>query len=394
MARSLDRAKFDLMIFADVPRLLEDGNGGFEGLSKIARISLDPMAIAPVLAHETKGIGIIPTMSVSDWNPFMLSRLLASIDHVTNGRVGWNIVTGGSTQTAANVGYEPIGHDDRYVLAHEFLDVATQLWNSWEEDAVVLNEATGAYLDGSKIHHINFEGKFFRSRGPLTCPRTPQGRPVLAQAGSSPAGRDFAARFADLIVGSASSVPAMKEYRTDLHRRMRGYGRDPSEARILFLLTPHLATTQAEAEERFRLSKLGPESDMGIILNLLHRAAHWNIDLSKFDLDEPIPAHLTTQGHQDELARLIASGKTLREMASGGGDDHLVQIVGTPDSVAGQMEDIMQEVGGDGFLLFYEWPDRRVIAEVADGLVPVLQRRGLMRREYDSPYFRENLLAF
>ena len=391
MARALDRAKFDFMLFPDAPRIDETYGAGFGAALSVGQFMLDPMAIAPILAHQTRGIGIFPTTSVTDWNPYTLARLLASMDAVTNGRIGWNMITGGNESTAANMGFDPIPHDTRYELANEFVDAVTQLWDSWEPGAVVFEHPTGMRTDGSKVHAINFKGKYFRTRGPLTMPRSPQGRPVLAQAGASGVGRDFASRFADVVLGSQGSVEGMKAYREDILARATKFGRDASQLRVLFLIQPHLGDWQAEAEERFLLRTTGPQS---VTANLVVRSAHWNVDLSTLDLDKPLPADLKTEGHQAELDLARASGKTLRELASSGYADGLMHLIGTPETVAGQMEEIMQEVGGDGFLIVHQWVDRRVIVEVTDGLVPVLQRRGLVRREYDSPYFRGNLFAF
>jgi FMN-dependent oxidoreductase (nitrilotriacetate monooxygenase family) len=392
-ARSLDRAKMDFVLFADTQNIKQAAGGNWNLPTQLGLPQLDPLCLAPILAWETKGLGIIPTASTTDWNPYLLARILASIDTITDGRVGWNMVTGGNAATAANLGYEPVGHDYRYEIADEFAQVVKRLWQSWEPDAVTRDYARDMYADGEKIHRIDFEGEHFRSRGPLTTPPSPQGQPVLAQAGASPAGREFASKYADVVIGSAATVEAMKEYNDDIRARMKQHGRDPSEVRIFFLVAPTLADTQAEAEERARLSAGPPEGDRDFAHGTISFSANWNMDLTSLNPDEPLPKDLTTEGHQAELQRAIDSGKTLREIVTGA-HGHFMRLAGTPDAVASQLAEVQQETGHDGFMFLSLWPTRKYINEVTDGLVPVLQRRGLTRTEYESSHFRENLFAF
>jgi alkanesulfonate monooxygenase SsuD/methylene tetrahydromethanopterin reductase-like flavin-dependent oxidoreductase (luciferase family) len=234
----------------------------------------------------------------------------------------------------------------------------------------------------------------------LTTVPSPQGRPVLMQAGSSGRGREFAAKHADLIVGTASSVESMKAYRDDIHARLGKYGRKPADCKVLFLATPIVADTDAEAHERSRLQGAQSTADFEARISGMSKA--FEIDLSKFDLDKPLPADLTTEGHQGMLATMVASGRTLREIMGGEGVADAKSrdafgpgsLIGSPATVAGRMGEMMEEVGGDGFLIVNLSLDRRYISEITDGLVPALQRRGLTRSSYEYEQFRDNLLAF
>jgi FMN-dependent oxidoreductase (nitrilotriacetate monooxygenase family) len=395
MARSLDRAKFDFMLFADIPGVKEMFDGSRAPATKIGIQYIDPMSIAPIIAWETEGLGVFPTASTSDWNPYLLARLLSSMDHVTNGRMGWNMVTGGNKDVPANFGHEFMGHDDRYRKANEFAEVMMKLWNSWDDDAVVRDYENNTYIDGSKTHTIDHKGEFFASRGPLAVPPTPQHHPVLAQAGASDVGKDFAAKYADVVIGASyGGVAGMKAYREDIHRRAIDHGRSPDDIRVMFLIAPTVAATQAEAEERFRLAKQSPEVDAVRHTNLINLSLHWSIDLFKLDLDKPLPKDLTTQGHQAELATMQASGRTLGDLAANYDGETALVVVGTPDQVASELQAVHEETGCDGFLINNLFLTRRYISEITDGLVPVLQRRGLTRTDYSSKLFRENLFSF
>jgi FMN-dependent oxidoreductase (nitrilotriacetate monooxygenase family) len=403
MARSLERAKFDMVLFADSSYVGNSYGGTSEIYLKLALNAPmhDPSALAAILAQETSRIGIVPTLSTTEWRPFQVARYMSTLDHFSDGRIGWNIVTGGSELAAQNYGVEDLpSHDERYDMADEFVDITSQLWGSWEPDAVVRDHETGVYADHTKVHAIDYEGRYFKCRGPLTTVPSPQGRPVLMQAGSSGRGREFAAKHADLIVGTASSVETMKAYRDDIHARLAKYGRKPADCKVLFLATPIVADTDAEALERSRLQGAQSTADFEARISGMSKA--FEIDLSKFDLDKPLPADLKTEGHQGMLATMVASGRTLREIMGGEGVADAKSrdafgpgsLIGSPATVAARMGEMMEEVGGDGFLIVNLSLDRRYISEITDGLVPALQRRGLTRSSYEYEQFRDNLLAF
>jgi alkanesulfonate monooxygenase SsuD/methylene tetrahydromethanopterin reductase-like flavin-dependent oxidoreductase (luciferase family) len=283
-------------------------------------------------------------------------------------------------------------------MADEYLDLVTQLWDSWEPDALVRDRQTGVYVDHSKVHTIDFEGQFYKSRGPLNTLRSPQGRPVICQAGSSPKGRALAAKYADTIIAPAMSLEGMKSYRDDIRVRMEANGRKPDDCKLLFLASPIVADTAAEAHDKQRRWMTDPNF---VEYMLAEISSITEIDFSQFALDEPLPPELTTNGERGALESFVAQGKdkTLRELASGGFTEsgpEAARLVGTPDQVAEAMGEIMEEVGGDGFLITSPVMrlNRRYITEITDGLVPALQARGLTRTSYTYAHFNENLLEF
>jgi FMN-dependent oxidoreductase (nitrilotriacetate monooxygenase family) len=403
MARSLERAKFDAVLIADSAYIGNTYGGTSEPNLKYARNAPknDPSVLAALLLQATSRIGVIPTISTTEWRPFQVARYMSTLDHFSDGRMGWNIVTSGSKLAAQNYGDDDAtSHDERYDMADEFVDIACQLWESWEPGAVVMDHETGYYADHTKVHAINYEGRYFKSRGPLTTAPSPQGRPVLMQAGSSPRGREFAAKHADLVVGTASSVETMKAYREDIHARLIKNGRKPTDCKVLFLVTPILAESDAEAHERSRLQSAQSTADFEMRISGMSKG--FSLDFSKFDLDSPLPADLKTDGHQGMLAAMVASGRTLRDIMGGEGVADAKSrdsfgpdsLIGSPETVAGLMGEMAEEVGGDGFFIVNLSLDRRYITEVTDGLVPALQRRGLTRSSYEYEHFRDNLLAF
>jgi alkanesulfonate monooxygenase SsuD/methylene tetrahydromethanopterin reductase-like flavin-dependent oxidoreductase (luciferase family) len=244
------------------------------------------------------------------------------------------------------------------------------------------------------VHTIDYEGRYYRSRGPLNSGPCPQCQPVIAQAGGSDRGRRFAAQHADTIVAHVKGVEQMKAYREDVRARLTACGRDPDSCKILFLISPLLAETTDEAQAK--AAQRAAISENNVDKRLAQLGWITNIDFSTFDLDAPV-AELTTNGHQQSLAQFLrkAGKRTLREAivsySSGGGS---VDLVGSPDAVAAQMGEVMEEVGGDGFLFSMPNVTRRTTAEIADGLVPQSQRRGLTRKAYSHPHLRDNLLEF
>jgi FMN-dependent oxidoreductase (nitrilotriacetate monooxygenase family) len=392
LAKGMERACMDYMIIEDSSMVPYTYKGSHDVYLKYAASTpkLDPAVLVPYLAQATKHLGLVPTLSTSEYPPYLLARLVNTLDHVTEGRIGWNCVTGSNDGAAQNYGHDgQLPHDQRYEVADEFTDVVTRLWEAWEPDAMVLDPSIPLFADGSKVHPIHHEGKYFKVRGPLNAPRSPQGRVPICQAGGSPRGQQFASRWADTIITNAVSVYGMKTYREDVRRRAVAHGRDPDKIKVLFLVYPIVDTSMEAARERNRLQV--EESGRHLDMQLSGMSRLTGIDFSKFPLDEPLP-ELTTNGHQSSLAKWI--GKTPRSLAQGTNSRQGVDLIGTPDHVAGLMQDIMQEVGGDGFLLFNAYFDRRYIMEVCDGLVPELQRRGLTRKAYAHRHFRDNLLEF
>ena len=394
LAKGMERACMDYMIIEDSSNVPYTYQGSHDTYLKYAASApkLDPAVLVPYLAQATRHLGIVPTLSVSEYPPYLLARLVNSLDHVTEGRVGWNCVTGSNDGAAQNYGRDKhYPHDERYDIADEFADVVTRLWDAWEPDAVVLDREIPMFADGRKVHPIHHEGKYFRCRGPLNAPRSPQGCVPICQAGGSPRGQQFASRWADTIITEGGgSAASMKAYRDGVRRRAVEYGRNPDDIKVLFLCHPIVDVTMEAARERQRLEQLESEKYMDMQLSGMSRLT--GIDFSKFDLDQPLPDHLTTNGHQSSLAKWI--GKTPRSIVQSYARKGGIDFTGTADHVAGIMQELMEEVGGDGFLFFNSYFDRRYVMEVCDGLVPELQRRGLTRKKYAYPHFKDNLREF
>ena len=393
LAKGMERACMDYMIIEDSSMLPYTYQGSHDTYLKYGASTpkLDPAVLVPYLAQATKHLGLVPTLSTSEYPPFLLARLVNTLDHVTEGRMGWNCVTSSNDGAAQNYGNDAQRpHDERYDVADEFADLVTKLWEAWEPDAVVLDRDKPMFADGSKVHPVFHEGKYFKCRGPLNAPRSPQGRVPICQAGGSPRGQAFASRWADTIItDGGGSVASMKAYREEVRQRAVALGRDPDGMKVLFLAYPIVDTTMEAARERRLLERQAAEAHMDMQLSGMSRLT--GIDFSKFDLDKPLP-ELTTNGHQSSLAKWI--GKTPRSIVQSYASKAGIDFTGTSDHVAGMMQDIMEEVGGDGFLLFNGYFDRRYIMEVCDGLVPELQRRGLTRKAYAHKTLRENLLEF
>jgi FMN-dependent oxidoreductase (nitrilotriacetate monooxygenase family) len=401
MAQALERACFDYLMLEDKLMISEAYGGTSEVYLKHALGMVpkhDPAPLAAVIGAATSRLGIVATLSTLGYPPFLLARLCTTIDHIAGGRFGWNVVTSAENNSARNFGLDALPPRElRYDMAEEYMEVCNQLWNSWAPDAVVMDRETGTYADFRKVHPINFEGRFFKSRGPLNTVRSPQGRPTLLQAGGSPKGRSFAAKHADAVIAISNGVQAMKAFRDDIRSLAAGHGRDPDDVKVMFLVAPGLGETEQEAWDRHRRRVSGQdflEQCLALISSIT------DIDFAKYPLDEPLPERLVTNGEQTSLDMFQqwGSGKTLRELvvAASGGIVQSIELIGTPEQVADRMAEAMEEVGGDGFLITTasQAVSRRQVIEVTEGLVPALQRRGLVRTEYSHPTLRENLLAF
>jgi long-chain alkane monooxygenase len=394
-AQAMERACFDYMMIED-SSMVPDRHGGSmatELKHGLYAPKHDPVALAATVAQHTRHLGIVATMSTSFYPPFMLARSAATLDHLSGGRFGWNIVTSSEDRAAQNYGLTGLPeHDERYDRADEFVEVVERLWGSWEPDAMLLDRVTGRYVDHTKVAPIDFEGRWFTCRGPLNTMPMPQGRPVYCQAGASTRGREFAAAHAETIIVSVPGIEAMKAYRDDVRARMEKLGRDPDSCKLMFVVAPVLAETDALAAEL--AAYLAADRDWAAEASLAHLSALTENDFSGFDLDGPVP-QVDTNGHRGTLAGFLAGAKpgaTLREAAADWSVSCL-PLVGSPATVADAMCAAIDEIGGDGFLLCGEM-SRDLVVKVCDGLVPELQRRGRTRTRYEHPTFRENLLAF
>jgi long-chain alkane monooxygenase len=399
MAQALERACFDYIMLEDTVMVSESYGGSTEAALGHALMvpKHDPAPLAALLGAATKHLGVVATMTTLAYPPFMLARLCSTLDHLTGGRFGWNIVTSGEDAAAANFGLEKLPPRElRYDMADEYVELVCRLFDSWDPDAVVMDRARGIYADHTKVRPIHFEGKYFKCRGPLNTVRGPQGRVAFVQAGGSPRGRAFAAKFADSIIATANGIEGMKRYRDDVRAHARNFGRDPDDIKVLFLIYPFLGETEEEARSRHQRLVGSPKF---IEMTLAGISSITDIDFSKFDLDAPLPP-LTTNGEQGSLDKFCqwGSGKTLRTLASErfGGAPGDINLIGTPRQVAARMGEVMRDVGGDGFLIStpFQRTSRRYINEITEGLVPALQALGLARTRYTKPTLRETLTEF
>ncbi|RKN77443.1 LLM class flavin-dependent oxidoreductase [Streptomyces klenkii] len=401
VAQALERACFDYVIVEDKLMVPESYGGSSEAALRQAMSvpKHDPVPLAVAMGLATSHLGIVTTLSTLAYPPFMTARLSSTMDSMLGGRFGWNIVTSAETLAAQNFGMSELpARSVRYEMADEYVDVVRQLFASWDKDAVVLDREKGVYADHTKVRPIHFKGKHFSVRGPLNTVPSPQHRPAFIQAGASPRGRVFAARNADSVIAIANGAEAMRHFRDDVRRHAEEFGRDPDSVKVLFCVTPVLGETEQDARDKQARMVSSPQFIHDI---LAQTSALTEIDFAQFDLDKPLPHRLETNGEQGSLDQFQqwGSGRTLRELVadSAGGLVSSVELVGTPDQVATRMGEVMDEAGGDGFVLTTPLLrlNRRYVAEVTDGLVPELQRRGLTRASYTTGRtLRENLGEF
>ncbi|WP_291041352.1 NtaA/DmoA family FMN-dependent monooxygenase [Herbiconiux sp.] len=398
-ARALERAAFDFMVFQDGLMVPDIFGGSMEADLKFAQEipRSDPTAMVAILSQVTKDLGYIPTISTSFYPPFMAARMLTTLDQLSGGHAGGNLVTSASDRAAQNFGFDNHhAHDLRYEMAEEWADLVTQLWDSWEPGSVIMDTEKHVFADYTKVHPIEFEGRFYSSRGPLNTPPGPQGRPVISQAGGSPAGREFGARFADVIFCVPNGLDSMRAYREDIHRRMEKYGREPGECKILFMVDPVIGETDQVARDIAAARADAKRSDAYVEEHLSVMSYFSGIDFAAFDLDQPMPdLDGKVNAQQSTMARYQkdAAGKTLRELVIEHNMVATIDLVGSPATVAAKMGEVMEEVGGDGFLLSGPL-NRKNLAEITDGLVPELKRLGLTRPRYTKQTLRENLREF
>jgi FMN-dependent oxidoreductase (nitrilotriacetate monooxygenase family) len=388
LAQRAEQAKFDAVFFADGPALESN-------VRYAARFRLEPFTWLSAIAAATERIGLIGTASTTYLEPYNAARLFASLDHLSGGRAGWNIVTTGAPGAAGNFGLdEHPEHARRYARAGEFVDVVSKLWDSWEDEALVSDRESGLFADDSRIHPIAHRGEHFRLQGPLNTPRSPQGRPVYVQAGSSEDGKAFAARHAEAVFTAHQSLASAQDFYADLKGRAAALGRDPGQLLVLPGISPYLGSTEAEArglkQELDELTQ--PEYGLGILRRLL------GVDLDGVALDEPFPQELLDSGTAKPGSRsallvdLIRRERpTVREVLHrfAGARGHYV-VAGTPVQVADEIQRWFLNGAGDGFNVMPPWLPGGFEA-FADEVVPILQARGLFRTDYSGSTLREHL---
>jgi len=389
IARIAERGLMDSIFLADNIAIAE------YRATYLPQTQFDPISVLSALAAVTSRIGLIGTGSTTYSKPWELARRFATLDHLSGGRAGWNIVTTITPLAAAAFG-EPAhpGHADRYARAHEFVDLVTRAWDSWADDAVVGDRANGVWADRSKLHDPRFHGKYYDSEGVLPFPRSPQGHPVLVQAGQSAAGVGLAARYAELVFSGPPSLEAAVAFRADLHAQVTAAGRDPAQALVLPALMVTLGGTEAEAQARARRLEelMSPEFRWQ---NALYTAG---LDPDAFDPDAPLPAELwagqaAPSSRAEQLFAIARSrpDASLREVAQqitgGAGQMH---FIGTPEQLAAHAI-AWQDAGAvDGFTIMGSTLPYELTAFV-DHVVPILQRQGRFRTEYAGPTLRDHL---
>jgi len=391
IAQVCERGLFDMVFFADLNYVSDTFRGSLEPALRYAAQAPehDPIPLISWMAAVTNRIGLGATFSTSNQHPFYAARLWATIDHLTGGRAAWNVVTSINRNQQANYGVEREPTEIRYEKAHEYIEVCRKLWDSWDADAVVMDRENAIFVDASKVRRIEHEGQFFKSRGPLNVVRSPQNGPAILQAGTSPKGKDFAAKYADGIFAIQPRAEDAAAYFSDLKGRMEALGRHPNDCRILFGAQPIIGESEAEAREKQdEHNRLVPlEAGMAIL------SAHLDYDLSQIPLDARMAERREPELQRMKTRFLKPSGEsmTLREVARRHGESvGLPQFVGTVKSVADQMEAFIETVGGDGFMLSAIYSPG-AIEEFVDRIVPELQRRDLYRTTYQGTTLRELL---
>ncbi|MDX6357311.1 MAG: hypothetical protein QOH37_365 [Nocardioidaceae bacterium] len=390
IARKAEDAKLDAIFFADIPAQIANS-------PHRASHGLEPLTLLAAIAGATEKIGLIATASTTFNEPYNLARYFSSVDHISGGRAGWNIVTTYNQAAARNFGLDDVPSDDeRYARAQEFVDVTTQLWDSWEDDSLLVDREAGYFYDPAKVHAIDHAGRYFRVQGPLTAPRSPQGRPVYVQAGSSNTGRAFAARNAEAIFTAHQTIEDAQAFYADIKTRAQGFGRRPEHVLVLPGISPFLGETEQEAEELYHYfnSLTVPAYGLAQLEKLV------GVSVADLDLDERVPLGIFGQAgnvldnnrsRKQVVANIVEREQpTLRELLHrlAGARGHNV-VHGTPVQVADIITDWFENGAADGFnVMPPSYPS--LLDAFTSQVVPILQERGLFRTEYDGSTLRDH----
>jgi len=393
LARTAEKGKFDLIFVADgvsagyTSRAFEYG----------ARVTqFEPLTMFSYLAAVTEKIGFVATASTTYNEPFNLARQFASLDHLSKGRAGWNVVTSTGEEAARNFGKrdQDWPHHLRYERAHEFLDIVKKLWDSWEDDAILYDQEKGVFLDKRKVHRVNYEGKHLSVGGPLNIGRPPQGYPVIVQAGSSEAGRELAARTAEVVFTAWQTLEEAQAFYRDVKGRLAKYGRSPDELKIMPGVFPIIGRTEEEA----RAKKKYLEELVPLQVGVERLSFQLGVDLSRYDVDGPLPQlppveEINGNKSRFELIRNMAEREhlTIRQLIGRviTGRGHW-EILGTPEQIADQLQEWFENGAADGFNVMPPvFPES--LNEFVELVIPILQERGIFRKEYEGSTLREHL---
>ena len=393
IAQTAERAKFDMIFFADNIGVRE---AKMEALSRSAQYiaNFEPITLISALAPMTSRIGLTCTASTSYNEPFHVARKFASLDHISGGRAGWNLVTSGMEVEARNFNRDKhYGHGERYERANEFAEVVTALWDSWDDDAFPRDKESGQFFIPEKMHFLNHKGKHFQVAGPLNIPRPPQGRPVIVQAGTSDDGIDVAARFAEVIFSANLTIDTCQKYFKDVKTRAADkFGRNPDHLKVMPGLSVYVGRTEAEASEKYdyQNSLMHPIVAREILSTVLG-----GVDLSSYDFDGPLPDLPRGNSSHSTFEYVTGLAKrdklTMRQIAQvvAGARAKLV-VKGTPKQVVDMMEEWYVEEAADGFNVMPPYLPGG-LDDFVELVIPEMQRRGLFRTEYTGRTLREHL---
>jgi long-chain alkane monooxygenase len=396
MARMLDRGMFDLLIAADATAIptVEDSIELNVRYGEAVGF-LSPQLVMAAMATSTRNLGLVATLSTLTYAPYALAREMATLDALSKGRAGWNIVTSIDHRAAQNFGLDKLpDRTKRYDAADEFVEICERLWGSWDPDSVVMDVDKHVFANPEGVHEIDYEGEYYSCRGPLVTLPGPQGRPLYVQAGGSPRGLDFAAQHADAVISHMNSVDAMTDYVTEIRERAVKFDRDPHAIKVFFTLKPFLGATAAEAEgkrQRMYEHMLTNKPEAG----LLKASIKSGLDLRSLPLDEPLRLEqfeATETGVRGLYHQHYGDGRnpTLREVLAREGMMESLPLVGTASDIADQLRDLMERVDFDGVAIRDGLSPQRV-STVIDELVPELSARGMIRSGFRHSTLRENL---
>jgi FMN-dependent oxidoreductase (nitrilotriacetate monooxygenase family) len=388
-AQTLERGKFDAFFMADHMAVL---NMPVDALKRSHTVtSFEPFTLLSALSQATERLGLVATGSTTFDAPYHIARRFASLDHLSNGRAGWNIVTTSNPDAALNFGLdEHMEHGERYHRAREFYDVVTGLWDSWADDAFIRDVDNGVYFDPEKLHVLNHKGEHLSVRGPLNIARPVQGWPVIVQAGASDAGRRLAAETAEAVFTAQSSLKVGQQFYADVKGRAEKAGRARDHIKILPACFVVVGETVDEArQKRAKLDSLVHYANA--IGSLSIALGH---DASKYDPDGPLPdipeSNASKSGRERAIALAKSENLTVRQLAQRLGGYSGLAMVGTPKTIADEMEEWLETEGSDGFTVMFPYLPGG-LDDFVNGVIPELQRRGLFRREYEGKTLRENL---
>jgi N-acetyl-S-(2-succino)cysteine monooxygenase len=386
IARIAERGKFDLLFISD-GLVMDPGDHP----SFLCRF--EPTTLISVLSATTKHIGLGATVSTSFGEPYHVARTFASIDHISQGRSAWNVVTSSQPRAALNFSRERhMEHELRYEVANEFVDVVRGLWDCWEDGAIVADRASGQYIDAAKVRPLDHKGRFFQVKGPINMSRCPQGHPVIIQAGGSPSGLDLAARTADVVFSVVQELASARAAYADLKGRLAKYGRQPDQLAVLPGVMPIIGHSDAEAKDKLALlqSWLTPTNALTLVSGRI------GYDVSGYPLDAPVPAPPPGENGSQTFHKVLyetarRQNMTLRDLynLTAAARGHWV-VCGTPAGIADTLEEWFVGGAADGFnILPPYFPG--AFADFVDLVVPELQRRGLFRRAYRGTTLRDHL---